>query len=106
MMRIRYVAIVSAAILAAGITMAAPGSAEAKRCYMFKASHNGTDAFHPEGAVGTAKDKLVYAVASWKQEKRFKRVRIGKIKSSCSEWYIKYFLPHRTCTVKARVCGS
>jgi hypothetical protein len=92
-MRIRYVAIVSAALLAVGITMVAPESAEARRCYSFKTSHNGTDAFHPDGAAGTAKDKLVYAVASWKQEKSFKRVRIGKIKTRCGEWYLNRGCP-------------
>jgi len=103
-MRNGFITFVPMAFLAAGIVMFAPESAEARRCYTFKASHNGTDAFHPDGAAGTAKEKLVFAVDSWKQKHRYKRVRIGKIRSKCGVWYIKYFLPHHTCTVKARVC--
>lgn len=103
-MRYGLISVASSALLITGFIIFTPDTAEARRCYTFKASHNGTDAFHPNGAVGTAKEKLIYAVDSWKQKHRIKRVRIGKIRSKCGEWYIKYFLPHHTCKVKARVC--
>ena len=103
-MRKGFVALVLSAFLTAGIVMIAPDSAEARRCYTFKASHNGTDAFHPDGAAGTATDKLMFAINSWKQEKRIKRVRIGKVRTKCGEWYMMYLLPHHTCTARARVC--
>lgn len=103
-MRKGFVALALSAFLTAGIVMIAPDSAEARRCYTFKASHNGTDAFHPDGAAGTATDKLMFAINSWKQEKRLKRVRIGKVRTKCGEWYMMYLLPHHTCTARARVC--
>jgi hypothetical protein len=61
--------------------------------------------FNPEGgAAGTAKNKLLYSIEAWKQEKRIKRVRIGRVRTKCGEWYMMYLLPHRTCTARARVC--
>lgn len=85
--------------------MVAPDSAEARRCYTFKASHNGTDAFNPNGgAAGTATNKLLQAIEAWKQGKGIKRVRIGKVRTKCGEWYMMYFLMHHTCTARARVC--
>ena len=104
-MRKGVIAFLSLAFLAGAFLVVASDSAEARRCYTFKASHNGTDAFNPEGAAGTAKNKLHYSIDAWKQKKRLKRVRIGKIRTKCGEWYIMYFLPHRTCTARARVCG-
>ena len=103
-MRKGLIAFVAPLVLFAALLVISPQSAEAHRCHIFKASHNGTDAFHPDGAAGTAKDKLLYAVDAWKQKYRLKRVRIGKIRTKCGEWYIKYFLPHHTCSAKARVC--
>ena len=91
--------------MAGAFLVTVPDSAEARRCYAFKASHNGTDMFNPDrGAEGTAKNKLLYAIESWRQEKGIKRVRIGRIRSKCGGWYIMYMLPHRTCTAQARVC--
>lgn len=104
-MRNGFLALVAPLILIAAFLVISPRSAEAHRCLMFKASHNGTDMFHPDGAIGTAKDKLLYAIDTWKREKRIKKLRIGKIKSQCGEWYVMYLLPHRTCTARARVCG-
>lgn len=93
-------------VLALGITTFTPDHANAARCYTFKASHNGTDMFNPDGgAAGTARNKLMYSIETWKQEKRKKRVRIGRIRTKCGDWYIKYLLPHKTCTARARVCG-
>jgi hypothetical protein len=60
--------------------------------------------FNPEGAVGTARDKLLFGIEEWKRENGVKRVRIGKIRTKCGEWYMKYLLPHKTCTARARVC--
>ena len=106
-MRIGLIASVSSAILVAGFVMVAPESAESShsRCKTFRASHNGTDMLNPNGgAVETAKNKLLGSIEAWRQEKRIKRVRIGKIRTGCGEWYIMYALPHHTCTARARVC--
>ena len=86
--------------------MVAPDVAEAHGgCYTFKASHNGTDMFNPDGgAAATAKNKLLYSIEAWRQEKRIKRVRIGKVRTKCGEWYTMYLLPHHTCTARVRVC--
>ena len=104
-MRIGFIVFGAFVFLVAGFVMVASESAEAHgRCYTFKASHNGTDMFNPDGAVGTAKNKLLYSIEAWRQEKRIKRVRIGKVRTKCGEWYIMYALPHHTCTARARVC--
>lgn len=100
-----FVAFATFGVIALGTTSILPDRAEA-RCYTFKASHNGTDMFNPEGgAAGTARNKLLYSIEAWKREKLKKRVRIGKIRTRCGDWYIKYLLPHKTCTARARVCG-
>ncbi len=99
------VAFVSIGLLAGAFFVMMSDPAEARRCYAFEASHNGTDMFNPDGgAEGTAKNKLLYAIESWRREKGYKRVRIGRVKTKCGGWYIKYLLPHRTCTARARVC--
>lgn len=103
-MRGVLVASVSIAFLSAILLISSSDTAEARRCYTFKASHNGTDMFNPEGAVGTARNKLLYSIEAWKQEKRIKRVRVGRVTTKCGDWYIKYLLPHKTCTARARVC--
>ena len=104
-MRIGFIAFVSSVLLAGIFVSSTSDVAEAHRCHTFKASHNGTDMFNPDGgAAATARNKLLYAVESWKQEKGIKRVRIGKIRTKCGEWYVMYLLPHRTCTARARVC--
>lgn len=104
-MRTGFIAFVSLLLLFAAFLVVSPRAAEAHRCHTFKASHNGTDMFNPEGAIGTAKNKLLYAIDSWKQNKRISKVRIGKIRTKCGEWYIMYLLPHHTCTARARVCS-
>ena len=105
-MRIGFIVFGAFVFFVAGFVMVAPESAEAHgRCHTFKASHNGTDMFNPNGgAVETAKNKLLDSIEAWRQEKRIKRVRIGRIRTGCGEWYIMYALPHHTCTARARVC--
>ena len=104
-MRKVFVASLSAALMAGVFVISATEPAEAHGgCYTFKASHNGTDMFNPDGAVGTATNKLLFSIEAWRQEKRIKRARIGKVRTKCGEWYIMYALPHHTCTARARVC--
>lgn len=83
--------------------MASPDRAEA-RCKTFNASHNGTDMFYDSGTEGTVKNKLLWYVEQWQNEKGVKRVRIGRVRIKCGEWFVKYMLPHRNCKAKARVC--
>lgn len=104
-MRRGIVVSVSSVFLAGAFVVSTSDSAQAHRCHVFKASHNGTDMFNPDGgAAGTARNKLLYSIDSWKQQPGIKRVRIGKIRTKCGGWYTKYLLPHRTCTARARVC--
>lgn len=96
----------SAAVIAVGMMVALAslaGPAEA-RCRTVTQSHNGTDFFYADGAAGTAEHKLRLAVEEWKKRRGIKKVRIGKITTKCGGWYIKYMLPHKTCTARARVC--
>lgn len=74
------------------------------RCKTFEASHNGTDMFYDDGTEGTVKNKLLWYVEQWQKENNVKRVRIGKVRIKCGDWFVKYFLPHRNCTAKANVC--
>ena len=104
-MRKIFIASVSAALLAGVFVISTPDSAEARRCYTFKESHNGTDMFNPDGGAKTAATiKLNTSIELWQQKKGIKKVRIGKVKTKCGEWYVKYLLPHHTCTARARVC--
>jgi hypothetical protein len=75
-------------------------------CKTWTATHNGTDLFYPNqgGAAGTAANKLMWQVENFKKEKGLKRVRVGKIKTKCGDWFMKYLLPHKHCVAKARVC--
>jgi len=84
-------------------SMVAPERAEA-RCKTFKASHNGTDMFYATGTEGTVKNKLLFYVDQWQNEKGIKRVRVGKVRIKCGDWFVKYILPHRNCKARARVC--
>ncbi len=98
----------SVSIAAAGIgaaLMMAPAPAEA-RCKTWTATHNGTDLFYAGegGAAGTAANKLLWQVEQFKKEKGLRRVRVGKIRTQCGDWFIKYLLPHKHCVAKARVC--
>ena len=103
-MRTGFIAFVSLLILVAALLVISPRSAEAHRCLMFKASHNGTDMFYDTGTEGTVKNKLLLSVEQWKKENGVKRVRIGKLTIKCGDWFMKYLLPHKNCKAKARVC--
>ncbi|MEM8744742.1 MAG: hypothetical protein AAGF14_08930 [Pseudomonadota bacterium] len=75
------------------------------RCYTFQESHNGTDLFNPGGGAKTAATKkLMYSIELWKQKRRIKRVRIGRVSTRCDPWNLDYVLPHHRCYAKARVC--
>ncbi len=101
----RKIWILSAIFCAGFITFTTfvPERAEA-RCKTFTASHNGTDMFYDDGAKGTAKNKLYWQVEQWRKENGIKRVRFGKVRTSCGEWFMKYLLMHKNCKAKARVC--
>lgn len=75
-------------------------------CRTWTATHNGTNLFYPNdgGAAGTAANKLIWQVQQWQKEKGIKGVRIGKIRTKCGDWFIKYLLPHQHCVAKASVC--
>ena len=75
------------------------------RCYTFQESHNGTDLFNWDGgAKMAAKKKLMHSIEMWKQKRRIKRVRIGRVSTRCAPWNMDYILPHHRCYAKARVC--
>jgi len=95
-----------AATFLAGLVAAAvvaPYAAQA-RCRIVTQSHNGTDLFYSDGAAGTAAYKIRLAVENFKKKTGIKHVKIGKITTKCGDWYMKYGLPHKTCTARARVC--
>lgn len=73
-------------------------------CRNFEASHNGTNMFHPTGAVGAAVNKLMSKVEDWKRQRGITKVRMTKVRTRCGDWFIKYMLPHRHCVAKARAC--
>jgi hypothetical protein len=83
--------------------LAVPDRAQA-RCQTVTQTHNGTDFFYSDGAEGTAAYKVRLSVGEWQKKTGVKKVRIGKIKTSCGDWFIKYGLPHKHCIAKARVC--
>ncbi len=91
----------SALVLVASVVTPAPVQA---RCVNVTQSHNGTDFFYSDGAEGTAAYKVRLSVEEWQKKTGVKKVRIGKIKTTCGDWFIKYGLPHKTCVAKARVC--
>lgn len=84
-------------------TVLVPATAEA-RCRNVTQTHNGTNFFYADGAAGTAAYKVRLAVEDWQKKTGVKKVRIGKIKTSCGKWFIKYGLPHQHCVAKARFC--
>jgi len=91
----------SAGVLLVSVAMPEPAHA---RCVTVTQSHNGTDFFYSDGAEGTAAYKVRLSVEEWQKKTGVKKVRIGKIKTTCGDWFIKYGLPHKTCVAKARVC--
>lgn len=103
-MRAVRIAISMAALVAAVSFVLKPEPAQA-RCYTFSQSHNGTDLFNPVGGARTAATKkLLYSIELWQKEKGISKVRIGKVRTSCGEWNLKYLLPHHRCKATARVC--
>jgi hypothetical protein len=80
-----------------------PEPAQAK-CVNVTQTHNGTDFFYSDGAEGTAAYKVRLSVEEWQKKTGVKKVKIGKIKTTCGDWFIKYGLPHKHCIAKARVC--
>ena len=101
---VRYgITVVTVGITVGVFAMQEPAEA---RCRMWEATHNGTDMFYASGAEGTAIDKLKWQVKSWSHETSRRNVRISKIKTACTDWFIKYGLPHKHCVAKAKVCYS
>lgn len=94
-------------VLAVGVGVcvgvaAAPAQA---RCVIMSAGHNGTDLFNgPGGARKVATNKLYAAIEDFKQSRRLRRIRVGRVRTSCGKWFTKYLLPHRHCRARARVC--
>ena len=103
-MRCLYVA--ACLSLAAAITVGLNPSPSEAACRTWTATHNGTNLFYPNdgGPAGTAANKLMWQVEQWRKEKGIKRVKIGKIRTQCGEWFMKYLLPHKHCVAKANVC--
>lgn len=87
------------------VVAAAAPPAEA-RCRVWQATHNGSGLFYPRsgGSAGTAVDKLYWQVEQWRKRAGLKGVRIGKATTKCGKSFVKYLLPHRHCTARARVC--
>lgn len=105
MMRAVRIAISVAAL---GVTVSLvmyPEPAQARR-YTFSQSHNGTDLFNPVGGAKTAATKkLMYSIELWQKEKGIRKVRIGKVRTSCGEWNVEFLLPHHRSKATARVCS-
>ncbi|MDH3579352.1 MAG: hypothetical protein OEM91_01835 [Hyphomicrobiales bacterium] len=95
-LKILFPGVLAAALLA-------PQAAHA-RCKTVTQTHNGTNFFYSDGAAGTAAYKIRLSVEQWQKKTGVKKVRIGKINTSCGKWFIKYGLPHQHCVAKARVC--
>jgi hypothetical protein len=93
----------AASILALAL-VAGAGAAHA-RCQTVTTSHNGTDLFNgPGGAAYVATLKLMDYAEELRVARRAKRVRVGKVRTWCGDWFTKYLLPHRNCKARARVC--
>lgn len=85
------------------IVLMMPEPAEA-RCRWFKATHNGTDFFYPDGAAGTAEFKVKSMIDSWTAQRGIRRKKIYMARTKCGDWFVKYMLPHKHCIAKAKVC--
>ena len=48
---------------------------------------------------------MMAKVDAWQRTKGLKSIRMTKVKTHCSDWFMKYLLPHRHCVAKARACG-
>lgn len=87
-----------------GMALASLPATSHAACRTMEASHNGTDMFHESGATGAAVNKLLIKVDQLKVQKGAARVRMGRVRTKCGPWFTKYFLPHRHCVARARVC--
>lgn len=104
MRSVRKVACVAVLTGSLAVLCLTPDIAEA-RCYTFQESHNGTDLFNPGGgAKEAARIKLMESIEQWRQKKRLKTPRVGKVIYRCDTWNLNYILPHHRCYAKARAC--
>jgi hypothetical protein len=93
-----------ALVLTAGI-VTVPDSAHARRCKTITTSHNGTEIFNgPGGAAIVATSKLMAYAEELRIAHKARRVRVGKVRTWCGDWFMKYLLPHRNCKARATVC--
>ncbi|MDA7948510.1 MAG: hypothetical protein MPJ78_13675 [Hyphomicrobiaceae bacterium] len=100
----RVVAFVTGVALAGALFMSVKSSPAFAVCKTIQASHNGTDMFHETGATGAAQNKLMIKVNALRREMAPRRVRMGRVRTKCGQWFMKYLLPHKHCVAKARVC--
>lgn len=91
-------------VVGLAVLLAVPDGAQA-RCYTFQESHNGTDLFNPGGgAKEAARIKLMESIEIWRQKKRLRSPKVGKITYKCDPWTVDYLLPHHRCYARARAC--
>ena len=100
----RSVVFVAGVALAGALITGVSSSPASAVCRTMQASHNGTDMFHETGAVGAAQNKLLIKVDALRRQKAPRRVRMGRIRTKCGDWFMKYLLPHKHCVARARVC--
>ncbi len=81
----------------------APDTAHAG-CRTFTAGYNGTNMMGPSGAAESATFRVMDQIEDWKRRKRIGHVRLGKVRTRCGRWFIKYFLPHTHCKATVRAC--
>jgi hypothetical protein len=92
------------AVVSVFLTIVLQSAPVLAKCVNVTQTHNGTDFFYSDGAEGTAAYKVRLSVEEWQKKTGMKKVKIGKIKTTCGDWFIKYGLPHKHCIAKARVC--
>lgn len=103
MRRLRFVLLVP--VLSVFLSALTPPQAAYARCKTVTTSHNGTELFNgPGGAAFVATNKLMAYADDLKRTRRAKRVRVGKVKTWCGDWFMKYLLPHKNCKARAQVC--
>lgn len=100
----RFFAGALGALVAAAIVVM-PDTAEARRCNTVTTSHNGTELFNgPGGAAFMATNKLMRHAEQLRIARKARTVRVGKVKTWCGDWFMKYMLPHKHCKARALVC--
>ncbi len=90
--------------LAGALVISASSTPAMAVCKTMQASYNGTDMFHKTGAEGAATNRLLIQIDALRREKAPKRVRMGRVRVKCGDWFMKYLLPHKHCVARARVC--